>query len=386
MKKLILAGAMALAIAFAAPAMADDASGLQTLVDNATAGSTITLDKNYTLTDAVNITKNITINGAGYTVTGVNNSHVFNITADANDVALNNVVITASGTGYGINANGKNLDVTDCVINASNRGMTFYPTNGQDATLSVSDTEIYNTDVTDYDTNAKYGDNRGISVSNVTSGNVDIDTCQIYGFGYSLNLVNDPGDNGLRDSDGTVYDITNSVIKGWSALNLWAADADINFTNCTLMGINRLDGSWNGFSAIRANDGIYGGRTDKETVITIKGGTVASKQYGTALQTPFTVDQELQTKFDFEKNGRTNVKIDIYTVDSTAYIFCFFPGVDGEGYVASSKVEGYPGNCDVSAISLLESNMLQVSSAQSQDDVVELLDAQVETETGGDVA
>lgn len=345
MKKLFLAGAMALAMtAFAAPAMADDTSGLQTLVNDATPGSTITLTQNYTLTDTVDITKNITINGAGYTVTGAANSHVFNITADANDATLNDIVITASGTGYGVYTSGKNLEVTDCVINTANRGITFWPTNGQGATLQVSDTEIYNTDIENYDSNADIGDSRGISFSNVTAGDIDIDTCEIYGFGYSLNVINDPDTNGLRDSEGTTYDITNSIIKGWTALNLWAADADITFTGSTLVGINTSDGSWDSFATIRANDGIYGGSDDQETTINLKGGSVIAKQYGTAAETPFTVDNELQTKFTFAPYNRQVVSIEVYVPGTTASIFTFPFGVsvdDMNAYMNSDKLVGF---------------------------------------------
>ncbi len=68
-KKLFLAATMALAMAaFAAPAFADDNADLQNLINNATSG-TVTLDKDYTITDTIEIDDGITINGNGKTIT-----------------------------------------------------------------------------------------------------------------------------------------------------------------------------------------------------------------------------------------------------------------------------------------------------------------------------
>lgn len=364
MKKYLLTFAMGLllALALAPAAFAADVSNQEEFEAAITEGNTINLTTNITFTSTVEVDKSVTINGNDFEISAPNNANVLLITEGANNVVLNSLKINAAGSGFGIYARGPHLTVSECVINASNRGMTFYPVNGQNATLDVSNTNIYNTNVTDYDLAASYGDNRGISVSNVTSGEIDIDTCEIYGFGYSLNFVNDPDETGLRDGNGTIYNVNNSIVKGWSALNIWTANSDINLTNCTLVGINGLEGSWNGFSTIRANDGIYGGYTNKETVVTIKGGSVVSKQYSTALQTPFTVDRELQTEFVFQKNGRDKVNIEVYSINSEAYVFCFYPNVDGDSYLNSSKVEGYPENCTISSGSLLENNSLALNN------------------------
>lgn len=256
-------------------ALATDSSGLQQLINNTAVGGTLELNANYTLTDTVTINKNITIVGNNFSVTGASGKHTFEIENEATNVTISNLTINASGDGYGILAYGKNLTLNNCTINAVKRGVTFWPTSNQGATFTLNDTFIYNSSITDYDNSAKYGDYRGISVSNLKGGTVDINGGGIFGFGYSINAVADDV-AGVRDGANTQYYIDNAVIKGWTALNVWTANTDFTFTNCTLVGINSLEGEYNGFSTIKVNDGIYGNNQADASVIEFVGGSLTA--------------------------------------------------------------------------------------------------------------
>lgn len=357
MKKRLLSLLMALCLmlTLAPAAFAADTSGLQTLIDNAAAGSTIDLTSDYTLTEPITINKAITINGGNHTITYNGSGAAIEVTA-TNAVSLENLIVNATasgGRGIAVNTQQMNLTLTGCTLNVHSRGINIYaddPTNTQDGldvtgSLTLDNTKILNSQVSNYATNTTVGDTRGISVYRVQGGEITIENnSEIKGFGYSINSVAAADSTGFRNGEGTVYNITNSTIIGWSALNIWSANTEYNFKNCTLVGINTLSGSWNGFSTIRVNDNIYGGHTDKASVITFKGGSVTAKQFGTALESAFTVDKELQTQFVFEKNGFTKVSIRCYAPDGDAKMFCFYPGTNGDAYLVSEKVKGLTSN------------------------------------------
>lgn len=375
-KKLFLAATMALAMtAFAAPAFADDTSGLQDLINDATPGSSISLSKDYVVTETVDVNKNITLIGNGHKISSSGSSYVFDVSAD--NVTLNDMEIDATSTGYGVLIEGNNATLEECVVRADERGVNFSPTVQQNAKITLNDTDIYNTEVDNYDSEIHAGDYRGLAVYNVKNGTIDMNGGGIYGFGYSVNALVDKNTNSnLRDGDQTDYNFTDVTIKGWTALNMWSANTNFTYTDCYLVGINTLDGSSNGFATIRANDGMYGGTTNKESVVTFNGGYILSKQYATALETPFTVDQELQTKFVFNsydesKYENSEVSIEIYTSEDTAYLFNFMPGTDGDSYLASDKVQGLYTNVLISAwpISAVNSLALILPETINSDDV-----------------
>lgn len=318
--------ALCLMLAMAPAAFAADSSGLQTLIDNASAGSTIELTSNYTLTEPVTINKAVTIDGNGYSVTAASGQNAFNVTASG--VTLNRLTITASGSGYGVNSTGSSLTVSNCAINAAARGINFYPENNPGATLNVSGTIIRNSAVSNYNTTANYsGDNRGISTADVLGGTVTISDSSILGFKYSINAMVSPESSAavsLRDGQGTVFSVSGSTIKGWTALNIWSAATSFTFTDCTLVGINALSGVSNANSTIQANDGIYGGNTAKSSTVKFIGGSVTAAKLSTAPQSVLNVDVELQTKYIFEQyynedsEENEQVAVNYYGSENTA--------------------------------------------------------------------
>ncbi len=261
-KKLFLAATMALAMtAFAAPAFADDNADLQNLINNATSG-TVTLDKDYTITDTIEIDDGITINGNGKTITYSGNGSALSITAQ-DSVELENLNVTAASSGaYAISLTSSqpDLSLTDCIIKADTRGINMYPVGGcTDGYLALSDTDILNSRITDYAEDTVIGDTRGIALYDVKESNIYIeDNSNIKGFGYSVNLTGsrDPQTH-TSSYDGTTVSVTNSNIFGWTAFNVWSSDTIFNITGSHLRGINPSYGLSDTFATIVVNDDIY---------------------------------------------------------------------------------------------------------------------------------
>lgn len=279
-------------------------------IANAETNGTVELTGDVTLTETITINKPITIDGKGFMINGA--SGISTLRFEGVPATLKNLTIVSGR--YAIIATGSALTVDHCDIQAARGGISFEAP-ADNATLDVTNTTIKNTNVSNYNTTADYGeDNRGISIYNVKGGTVNISNCSILGFKYSINPVVDPVSN-LRDGEGSEFNITNCTIKGWTALNMWSANTVFNFKACTLVGINALpSGSDNNFSTIVANDNIYGtsaGGT-KSSVVNIIGGVVQAVQLKNCAQAAFNVDNQLQTKFNFYQNGRTPVNIQVY--------------------------------------------------------------------------
>ncbi|MEE0511642.1 MAG: pectate lyase-like adhesive domain-containing protein [Peptococcaceae bacterium] len=371
MKKYLLTFAMGLllALALAPAAFAADVSNQEEFEAAITEGNTINLTTNITFTSTVEVDKSVTINGNGHAInfSGSGSNYALKILAD--NVTLDGVTIDAASSGYGVYITGSNPTLNNCDVYADERGVSFDPTVKANAAITLNNTNIYNTEVSNYDTQAHQGDYRGLATYNLDNGTVTMTGGGIYGFAYSINALVDEDDDGLRDGNGTDFLITNATIKGWTALNMWSADSNYTFTNCQLVGINTSNGPTDGFSTIMAND-AYVGNEANESVITIRGGSVISKQYGTAIQTPFGVDASLQTKFVFEQYDDIDaVSIDIYTSTLQAYLFSFAPGSDSNAYMASNKIQGLDENTNIAAYPLNATNSLLTTMSVDDEDI-----------------
>lgn len=318
---------MALAMtAFAAPAFADDTSGLQDLINNATSG-TVTLDKDYTITDTIEIDDGITINGNGKAITYSGNGSALSVTAQE-AVVLNDVDVTAASSGaYAISLTSSqpDLTLTDCVINANNRGINMYPSGGcEGGKLVVSDTDINNTQITDYVNQTTVGDTRGIALFDVKNSSIKIENgSSINGFGYCVN-VSGTLVNGIRDGQDTKIEVTDSAIQGWSAFNVWSCNMTFDLTNSTFKGINRLDSEWNNFATIVMNNGIYNGNAANANVVNIKGGNIQAYAFGTAGHCDFLETSECMTQYNFSTYN--NAPVYCYYVSGQSVFAVSYPG------------------------------------------------------------
>lgn len=324
MKKRLLSILMAIGLMFSniPIVFAADTSGLQDLINQTNSGETIVLTSDYDLTEPVTIDKAITIKGGDHTITytGAKDDD-FALLVNSQGVTLENINVNAP-SGVRIQASGAKLDT--CDINVYGRGIYFtFDEANDNATLEVNNCNIVNTKADQtygvyYDT-----DNRGIATRNITNGQINVTGGSVLGFKYGINPVIADA-SGLRNSNGTVFNVTNTTIQGWTVLNIWSANTTYNFTNCVLFGINKFEGGFNDFAVINANDGISGGDPELAPVVNIIGGEMNVVRHGTSFQAAVNVDSQCLTKVYFLKNKLKNVQINCYgTPNNPAPVFLF---------------------------------------------------------------
>lgn len=300
-------------------AFAVGSDDLQARINNATAGDTIALTGNETISSTLIINKEITLDGNGNTLTMTGGTYAIDVQTDA-AVTVEDIQIdaeAAGGRGIYISATQPHFTLLNSTLNVNNRGIGFSD-NGTvaGATVTVDNSTIQNSQKPagkTYENWSHQGDSRGIGFWNNKGITVDIkNNSAILGFGYPLNMVGDV--NGGRDMMNSTINITNSDIWGWCALNIWTIDATYNITNSHLKGYVETDNTWNSFATIVLNEGIYGNVTsaDKANVFNITGGSVSStcvSNNENVFHCLFRLDKEFMSEFKFMKSGRTPVTL-----------------------------------------------------------------------------
>lgn len=290
-------------------AFATGGSDLQTRINNATAGDTIALTGNETISSTLVIDKEITLDGNGNTLTMTGGTYAIDVQTDA-AVTVEDIQIDAEATGgrgIYISATQPHFTLLNSTLNVNNRGIGFSD-NGtvSGATVTVDNSTIQNSQKPEnktYENWSHQGDSRGIGFWNNKGITVDIkNNSAILGFGYPLNMVGDV--NGGRDMMNSTINITNSDIWGWCALNIWTIDATYNITNSHLKGYVETDNTWNSFATIVLNKDIYGNVTsaDKANVFNITGGSVSStcvSNNENVFHCLFRLDKEFMSEFNF---------------------------------------------------------------------------------------
>lgn len=270
MKKLILAGAMVLAMtAFAAPAMAADNVNSEAAFDQALerGDSVINLSGSFTINDTSVISSGVTINGHNNTITYNDNAQGFALSITTNDaVVINDLDINATftgGRGIQMACDVPHLTVNNSLLNVNNRGIGFWD-NGTNpgATVTLDNTTIQNSQKPadeSYDEWALTVDTRGISFWNNPGIEVNIENnSEILGFAYCLNFTGDKDSNTntVNFADAEI-NIDESKIYGWSALNIWTSNTNFDIRDSHLRGINLATGRTQSFATIVVNDDIY---------------------------------------------------------------------------------------------------------------------------------
>lgn len=313
-KVVVIMAAICMMVTILPMVNASDSDDLQTAINNTATGGVLALDRNYTITAPVTINKSMTIDGteSKYSITNSSGSNAINVTSSG--VTIKNLSITTNGSAYSINGTGSDLTVMDCTISSTGRGINFYPSANSESTLTVTDTTIDNpTAEAGYGVN--YGaDNRGISTGNVIGGHVTITSCDVTGYKYGINTV--VTDDNNRDSNGTVFDITDSHVHGWAALNISCANTTFNITNCKLTGVNKFSGGANEFSVININEVTYN-YSSASTKVNIIGGQIHVYRYGECKQSAVFVDKDGHTDYKF--NRGTSGKVMIYGYGTDEY-------------------------------------------------------------------
>lgn len=339
MKKRIISilAVCCLMVAMMPAAFAVGSDDLQTRINNATAGETITLTGNETISSTLVINKEITLDGNGNTLTMTGGTYAINVQTDA-AVTVKDIQIDAEATGgrgIYLSTTQPHFTLLNSTLNVNNRGIGFSD-NGTvaGATVTVDNSTIQNSQKPEnktYENWSHQGDSRGIGFWNNKGITVNIENnSAILGFGYPLNVVGD--ENGGRDMMNSTINITNSDIWGWCALNIWTIDATYNITNSHLKGYVETDNSWNSFATIVLNEGIYGNVTssDKANVFNITGGSVTStcvSNNEAVFHCLFRLDKEFMSQFNFKKYNFTN-KVELYCTEPYSAFVATYAGME----------------------------------------------------------
>lgn len=324
---LLMAACLMLTLAPAAFAV-DGTMDESTFRSAVAAGGTVTMTGNVTLTTPLTISNAVTINGNGYTITYTPSTQTYALDIQTNGaVKFQDVTIdaTAGDMTNGISVGNciPNLTLDNTTLNVKRWGIAFNPA-GNNAKLNIlNNSVIQNKRVSNYETEAAYGDYRGISLWDAKQAEINVSDSTIQGFGYTINLAGTLVNN-VRNFEGTNINVTNSKLMGWTAFNVWSSDTIFNITNSYLKGINNSNGYWDGFATIVVNDDIYNngwGGADAN-IFNIYGGTITCYRSGATSEQLFRVDNQGITDVYFYKYGRnTNVAIIDGTGDSEAVFY-----------------------------------------------------------------
>ena len=289
-------------------AFAADASDLQARIDAAAPGAVVNLEGDETISTPIIINKPITLDGNQNTLTMTGGDFAIKVQTDG-EVIVKELTINATetgGRGVRLSTTKPNFTLSDCTLTVDNRGIGFSDDGSvAGASVLVEDSTTENSQKPDdktYDNWTCHTDTRGIAMWNNTGTQVTIDNSTIQGFAYTINLAGDMNSDGIRDFTGTTISVENgSILKGWTAFNVWSANTTFNISDSTLKGINVSNGPSDGFSTIVVNDDIYGygwGRADKN-VFNIYGGTITNYRGGSASEELFRVDDKGITEVNF---------------------------------------------------------------------------------------
>ena len=273
-------------------------------------GGAVTMTGDVTLNSTLEIKDGVTINGNGYTITYAPNTQTYAIDVQTNEpVTFQNVTIdaTAGSMTSGISVQNCIPDLTldKTTLNVMRWGIAFNPTD-DGAELNVMNySVIQNKRVSDYETEAAYGDYRGISLYDATAACVNVTNSTIQGFGYTINLTGTK-ENDVRDFKGTKIDVSNSKLMGWTALNIWTCNTVFDIADSELRGINTSNGSSDGLAAVVLNDNIYGNlEKPLYNTLTFTGGSIGGYKYGTASEGLIRAGNQLETHIKFVESDDT---------------------------------------------------------------------------------
>lgn len=324
-------------VAMMPAAFAVGSDDLQTRINNATAGDTIALTGNETISSTLVIDKEITLDGNGNTLTMTGGTYAIDVQTDA-AVTVEDIQIDAEATGgrgIYLSTTQPHFTLLNSTLTVNNRGIGFSD-NGTvaGATVTVDNSTIQNSQKPEnktYENWSHQGDSRGIGFWNNKGITVDIkNNSAILGFGYPLNVVGD--ENGGRDMMNSTINITNSDIWGWCALNIWTIDATYNITNSHLKGYVETDNTWNSFATIVLNKDIYGNVTsaDKANVFNISGGSVTStcvSNNEAVFHCLFRLDKEFMSRFNFSLYD-DDYKVELYCSQPYSAFVATYEGME----------------------------------------------------------
>ena len=301
---------------------------LEDAIDNASSGDTVELLSSVEVANTLNIDTGIVLQGsedAYITFTGASRKTLFDVTTNE-QVTLKNVYGEAvNGRIMVLNASSPHVTFENCEFYAKERGISFTQ-NGiaKNASLILDGTKIFCTQNVpkdgDFSKEAAIGDFRGISVFDVKNSEIILrNNSELSGFGYSINVAGTNGGSAIVDNSGLVITIEDSLIRGWTSLNVWGSFAKYNIIDSYILGINNSIGEWDSFSAITFNGDIYDqfdGMHAYNNELYIKDSTITNYQKEGTLTTSGKIVLEELLRID---NGITKLTFggDVNFIDTT---------------------------------------------------------------------
>lgn len=301
---------------------------LEDAIDYASSGDTVELLSSVEVANTLNIDTGIVLQGsedAYITFTGASGKTLFDVTTNE-QVTLKNVYGEAvNGRIMVLNASSPHVTFENCEFYAKERGISFTE-NGiaENASLILDGTKIFCTQNVpkdgDFSKEAAIGDVRGISVFDVKNSEIILrNNSELSGFGYSINVAGTNGGSAIVDNSGLVITIEDSLIRGWTSLNVWGSFAKYNIIDSYILGINNSTGEWDSFSAITFNGDIYDqfdGMHAYNNELYIKDSTITNYQKEGTLTTSGKIVLEELLRID---NGITKLTFggDVNFIDTT---------------------------------------------------------------------
>ena len=353
MKKRILAICMALCMVMAVMPVAFAAEGdgetaitvtteeeLKNAVSADASYAIVTLGNDIALSSPLTISRGVTVSGgdAKHTLTYAGTAASGAVEINTSEpVVMDHLTVTVTNGNTRaviLYTDSPKFTLSNSELNVQYRGISV----GGDYCDSNSYIKVINSTIRNnqipegktYDNWAYQGDSRGIAPWGMDHSKVEIIGSEILGFAYSINLTGDPDETtGTRDYNNTEIIVTDSTIKGWTAINVWSSNTIFTITDSTLKGINNSNGPTDGFAAIVVNDDLYNygwGGADANQ-FTINGGTITSYRSGTAPESLFRIDRDGVTKVTFGP-GKDGAAVEF--VDGTGDSYSVFYSGYGE--------------------------------------------------------
>lgn len=227
---------------------------LQEAINAATSGQTVELMSNVSVSATQNITKGITIDGKGFTVTNTvaagNSAFVLTGTGD---VTFTNIKITATN-GHGIQAGnsnyfqGKLTIENNSVLTVTQRGVRVYEVR-EGFAIDVLNSTIQSTkaDPTTTYTTGDHSIALGLWNEWAFTINVNITNSTLQGFSYLINANGPTGNLNVTMTGGKGY--------GRAILNVWSNNNTFTLNDVEVHGLNNQTGPTEAFACIVDNEG-----------------------------------------------------------------------------------------------------------------------------------
>lgn len=167
---------------------------------------------------------------------------------------MRGILCSVKDTTDGNSVGAYDVTLINVTINVAQRGFQiWYDDNAacQPSKLTVINSILSNSLISDFDKKVPANYTSGILLNKTSNATVTVSDTTIQGFDYSINFNVDPSSGETTNNNKNSITVNNCTFKGRAGLNLMALNnSDVSIKNCTILGINTLTGSSEGFGCI----------------------------------------------------------------------------------------------------------------------------------------